>query len=313
ERSGMGEFGVSQPVRRREDPRLLTGRGRFVDDQIVEGCAYAWPLRSPHAHGRIRRLDTAAARAAPGVLAVFTAADLDADGIGAIRCRTVPSVRGGTRFVEKRQPLLAGDVARFAGECIAFVVAESLALARDAVELVAVEYEPRPAVVDARLADEEDAPLVWDDAPGNLSFDFETGDASATKAAFARAAHVMSASLVNNRVVQAPLETRGALAVWEGDAGRVVLHTGTQMPNRMKSQLLEDLFGASGDAIEIRVGDVGGGFGGKNPIYPEQALTVYAARKLRRSVKGIGERSDAFVSDAHGRDNVSFAELALDS
>lgn len=309
----MGEFGVSQPVRRREDPRLVTGRGRFVDDLVVEGCAYAWPLRSPHAHARIRGVDTAAARAAPGVLAVFTAAELEADGIGAIRCRTMPGVREGTRFVEKRQPLLARDVTRFAGECIAFVVAESLAVARDAAELVTVDYEPLPAVVEASRADREDAPLVWEDTPENLSFDFVAGDEAATTAAFASAAHVISTTLVNNRVVQAPLETRGALAVWEGESGRVVLHTGTQMPNRMKSQLLDDLFGSDGGGIEVRVGDVGGGFGGKNPIYPEQALTVYAARKLRRSVKWIGERSDAFVSDAHGRDNVSVAELALDA
>lgn len=309
----MGEFGISQPVRRREDPRLLTGRGRFVDDLANPGCAHGWPLRSPHAHARIRRVDVSAASAAPGVLAVYTAEELEKDSVGAIRCLTVPKVRESTHFAEKRQPLLAADTVRFAGECVAFVVAETLAQAHDAAELVEVEYEPLPAVVDAARAERPEAAQVWHDVPANVSFDFEAGDEAAVDSAFARAAHVTSATLVNNRVVQSPMETRGALAEWDAEGARVVLHTGTQMPNRMKTQLIEDLFELESDALEVHVGDVGGGFGGKNPIYPEQALAAYAARKLGRAVKWIGERGDSFVSDSHGRDNVSLAELALDA
>ncbi len=309
----MGQFGISQPVRRREDPRLLRGEGLFVDDLTFPGMAHAYVLRSPHAHARIRAIDTSAAEAAPGVLAVYTGADVAADGIGAIPCLTVPKVKPGTSFVPKHQPLLVADRARFVGDAVAFVVAETLNQARDAAELVEIDYEPLPAVAGAETAARPGAPLVWDDAPGNVSFDWETGDRAEVEAAFARATRIVTLDVVNNRVVQNAMETRGAVALYDPETGKLTLHTGTQMPHRMKTQLARDIFRVPPEQVRVVVHDVGGGFGGKNSLYQEQGMALYAARKLRRPVKWIGQRSDAFVSDFHGRDNVTRGELALDA
>lgn len=309
----MGRFGISQPVLRREDVRLLTGCGRFVDDHVQEGMLFALPVRSPHAHAQILSIDTAAAAAAPGVVAVITAADLAEDGIGSIPCLTLPKMRPDTPFHTRHQPLLAADKARYVGECVAFVIAESLAEARDAAELVTVEWEMLPAVTQAVDAVGADAPQVWDDVPGNVAFEFETGDAAAVESAFARAARIVTLEVVNNRVVQNALETRGALAWPEPDSGKVTLLTGTQMPHKLKNQLSQTVLKVPPELIRVLVHDVGGGFGGKNSLYPEQALTAYAARKLGRPVKWIGERTDAFASDFHARDNTSRGELALDA
>src|SRR5690606_38797025 len=309
----MGQFGISQPVRRREDPRLLRGEGLFVDDLTFPGMAHAYVLRSPHAHARIRAIDTSAAEAAPGVLAVYTGADVAADGIGAIPCLTVPNVKPGTSFVPKHQPLLVADRARFVGDAVAFVVAETLNQARDAAELVEIDYEPLPAIAGAETAARPGAPLVWDDAPGNVSFDWETGDRAEVEAAFARATRIVTLDVVNNRVVQNAMETRGAVALYDPETGKLTLHTGTQMPHRMKTQLARDIFRVPPEQVRVVVHDVGGGFGGKNSLYQEQGMALYAARKLRRPVKWIGQRSDAFVSDFHGRDNVTRGELALDA
>ena len=309
----MGQFGISQPVRRREDPRLLRGEGRFVDDLTFPGMAHAFVLRSPHAHARIRGIDASAAKAAPGVLAVFTGADLEADGIAPIPCLTVPKVKPGTAFIPKHQPLLAADRARFVGDAVAFVVAETPEQARDAAELIAVDYDPLPAIVGAAAAARPGAPLVWDDAPGNVSFDWELGDAAAVEAAFAGAARIVTLDLVNNRIVQNAMETRGAVALCDPETGRLTLHTGTQMPHRVRTQLARDVFRSPPEQLRVVVQDVGGGFGGKNSLYQEQGMAVYAARRLKRPVKWIGQRSDAFISDFHGRDNITRGELALDA
>ena len=309
----MGRFGISQPVLRREDTRLLTGRGRFVDDHAPADTLHALPVRSPHAHARILSIDTRDAVSAPGVVTVITAKDLIADGIGAIPCLTIPKVRPGTSFLPKHQPLLAVDRARYVGECVVFVVARSLAEARDAAELVTIEWEALPATTQAVEAAGDDAPLVWDDVSANVAFEFETGDAEAVEAAFAAAARIVTLEVVNNRIVQNAIETRGAVAWPEGEHGKVTLLTGTQMPHKLKNQLSKTVLKVPPEQIRVLVHDVGGGFGGKNSLYPEQALTVYAARKLGRPVKWMGERSDAFTSDFHGRDNVSHGELALDA
>lgn len=309
----MGRFGISQPVLRREDRRLLTGQGRFVEDHTPAGTLHALPVRSPHAHARIRSLDTSAAATMPGVVAIFTASDLDADGIGAIPCLTIPKIRAGTTFIPKHQPLLAGDRVRYVGECVAFVVAHSVAEARDAAERVAVEWDALPAVTQGVEAAGDGAALVWDDVPGNISFEFETGDAAAVDAAFAAAARIVTLEVVNNRVVQNAIETRGAVAWSDSETGKVTLLTGTQMPHKLKRQLSQAVLNVPPEHVRVLVHDVGGGFGGKNSLYPEQALTAYAARKLGLPVKWIGERSDAFISDFHGRDNTSRGELALDA
>jgi aerobic carbon-monoxide dehydrogenase large subunit len=197
----MGQFGISQPVLRREDPRLLRGEGRFVDDVEPAGLAHCYVVRSPHAHAAIESIDVEAARAAPGVIAVYTSADLAADAIGSIPCITVPKVKEGTSFVPKRQPLLAGDRARFVGDAVAFVVAETADQARDAAELIEVAYRALPAVTAADAGANDDAPLVWDDVPANRSFAFELGDRAAVEAAFAKAERIVSLDVVNNRVV----------------------------------------------------------------------------------------------------------------
>ncbi len=308
----MGEFGVSQAITRREDDRLLTGLGRFVDDETPDNLAHAVILRSPFANALISGLEVAEAKAAPGVLAVVTGANLAADGIGEIPVLVAPEPKPGTEFHPHSQPALATTRVRFAGDPVAFVVAETLAQARDAAELIEIDYETSAATTDCFEATLDGAPEVWPDAPRNLAFEWECGDQAATEAAFAEAAHVVKLRVVNNRVVLSALETRGAVASYDGEAGKFTLTTGTQSPNSIKEQLVENIFDLSDQQVRVLVHDVGGGFGGKNSLYPEQILALYTARALGRPVKWMGERTDAFVSDFHGRDNVNIGEMALD-
>ena len=307
----MGKFGVSQPVKRREDVRLLTGQGSFVEDAARPGMAHGCMLRSPHAHARIVRLETAPAAAAPGVLAVFTGADLEAEGVPTIPTAHKFPAKAGTEIIEHGYPTLAHGVARYAGDGVAFVVAETDARARDAAELIEVDYEPLAVAIGCAEAAREGAPLVWPDAPNNLAFQWETGDAAATEDAFAKAAHTVALDVVNNRIVQSPMETRNALAEWDAGAGKLTLTTGTQMPHLVRDQILEVL-GLEAPSVRVITGDVGGGFGGKNGLYPEQVLVALAARELGRPVMWSGQRGEAFLSEAHGRDNVSRGEMAFD-
>lgn len=309
----MGRFGISQPVPRREDDKLLRGQGRFADDVQPEGALHAIPVRSPYANAMVSNIDTSLAATMSGVRAVFTAADLAADGVGSIPCLTIPKVRAGTSFNAKHQPLLAHDRVRFAGECIAFVVAETREQARDAAELVTANWQPLPAVIQAVDAARADAPLVWEDLPANACFDFEMGDASAVENAFRQAQRIVSLNLVNNRIVQNALETRAALGWHDPTSGKMTLLTPTQMPHKLRDQLASAVFHVPSQDVRVLVEDVGGSFGGKNSLYVEQALVLYAARRLRRPVKWVGERSDAFLSDYHGRDNTALGELALDA
>ncbi len=308
----MTDLGINQPVERREDARLLTGRGRFIADAQPPGTVHGVVLRSPHGHARIENLDVGVASTAPGVLAVITAADLAADGVGENPLLFKPPVREGTVFVEHLPPVLAAEVVRFVGDGVAFVVAETLDQARDAAELVEVDYAPLPAIADYQAAARDDAPAVWDDAPDNIVFTYEIGDRAATDAALAAAAHIVELEVLNNRVVVNAIETRGAIGQWDAARGKFTLETGTQMPNRKKLQLTEHVFDIDADALRVVVGDVGGGFGGKNPLYPEHVLVLYAARRLGRPVCWIGERGEAFTADYHGRDNLTRARLALD-
>src|SRR5260221_5634282 len=269
----MGEFGWGQPVRRKEDPRLLTGRGRFIADRVVAGECHAVVLRSPHAHARIRALDAGSAREAPDVVAVLTGADLAANGIGGIRSDFVLPFfpqRDGAAFpvVHPPFPTLAVERVRFVGEAVALVLAETLEAARDAAELIEIDYEPLAAVTGAAEAAERDAPQIWRDAPGNVAFTWEAGDRSATDAAFARADRVAGVELVNNRIIMAALETRGAIGEWDGGSDRFTLSTASQMPHGIRRQLAV-AFHIPEDRIPVLVGDVGGGFGLKNGLYPE--------------------------------------------
>lgn len=303
----MAQFGISQPLLRLEDPALLTGRGRFLDDLYFPRMAHAYVLRSPHAHAEIRGADTAAAKAMPGVLAIYTAADVRA--LGDIPTLAFPQMIAGTEYRHHGQPVLARERVRYAGEPVAFVVAETREQARDAAEAIAVDYAPLPAVTDPKGAAAAGAVQLWEDAPDNRSFEFDLGDPEATEAGFAKAARVVKLDVVNNRVILNAAETRGALGRYED--GRFIVHATTQMPHRHKEQLAKHVFQVPADRVRVLVGDVGGGFGGKNGLYPENCLVAFAARELGRPVKWVSDRDEAFLSDTGGRDNVTTGELAL--
>jgi carbon-monoxide dehydrogenase large subunit len=309
----MAQFGIGQPVRRVEDRRFLTGRGNFVDDLTRPRQAHAYMLRSPHAHAAIRGVDPAAALTAPGVLAVWTGDDLARDGLGAIPCLSLPAGRDGSPPITPPHPALARFRVRHVGDTVAMVVAESPAAARDAAELVAVDYEPLPAIVDAAHALDPGRPPVWDEAPGNLSFDWELGDRAAVERAMAAARHRIAVELVNNRIVINSMEPRGAIGEHDAGEDAYTLWSSTQGSHFLRGLLAESVFHVPENRIRVVTRDVGGGFGMKLFLYPEHILVLWAAKKLGRPVKWVPDRSDAFVTDTHGRDNLMRLELALDA
>ena len=309
----MSKFGLSQPVRRVEDARFVTGAGRYTDDLNLPGQARSYVLRSPLAHARVKSVDTEAARATPGVVAVITGADLEADGVGHIPTVVPLENRDGTPSANPKRPALCTDTVRHVGDNVAFVVAETLEQAKDAAELVQVDYEPLPVVADASTAMDAGQPALHAEAPDNLAFDWEFGDRAAVDAAFAEAAHVTTLDLVNNRVVVNSIEPRNIIADWDSNAGKLTIHGGTQGGWLWRDQLAADIFGMAPDRIRVVTPDTGGSFGMKQFVYPELVMTAWAARKLRRPVKWIGERSDAFVSDTMGRGNLTRASMAFDA
>jgi aerobic carbon-monoxide dehydrogenase large subunit len=296
--------------RRMEDARLLTGRGRFVDDIAEPGQLFGHVLRSPVAHARIVSLDASAAVAGPDVAAVFTAADLEADGIGPLPCKV--QIAAVSPLVVPPRPALAKGHVRHVGDPVAFVVAGRPGAARDAAEAIVVAYEGLPTVIDPVLALQTDAPLLWDEAPGNLAFRFERGDRGAVETAFAAASLTVELELENNRVVVAPLEPRAAIGRYDQDSGVFDLVLTGQGVHAMRRQLAEDVFRVALERIQLLAPDVGGGFGTKNILYPEWVLVLFAARKLGRPVKWTSERIEDFLSSAQGRDNHTRARLALD-
>jgi len=305
-----------QPMRRKEDARLLLGQGRFTADLLHPGMARAVMIRSPHAHAAIRAIDTAAAAAMPGVLAILTGADYQADGLGGIppggpliRLPGTPPDQG--FLYRPDHPALASGRVRHVGDTVAMVVAETETQARDAAEAILVDYDVLPSVTGTAEATRPGAPLVWDEAPGNACFRWQAGDAAAVDAAFAAAAHTVSLATLNNRIHVGSLETRGAIGDYT--AGRYTLATGTQMPHGLKEALADEVFRVPRDQVRVTVADVGGSFGIKNALYPEQILVLWAARRIGRPVAWIGERADGFVSDYQARDNVYTADLALDA
>jgi carbon-monoxide dehydrogenase large subunit len=319
----VSEFGIGQPVRRKEDERLLTGRGRFTDDFNLPGQAYAALVRSPHAHARVRGVDMSDARAAPGVLAVLTAEDYLADGLKALPDPVLPvgitdptkkvlaNKDGSDIFLTPMYPL-SRDKVRHVGDPVAFVVAETPAQAADAAELVAVDYEVLPAVIDMTAAIADGAPAIWDEAPRNFCIDMEMGDRAATEAAFAEAAHVAELDLANNRVSAAQMEPRSALGEYDPAANKYTLYAGSQGAYRHKLDLSKILPVPIGN-IRVLSHDVGGGFGVRTSLYGEFVLVLWAARKLGRPVKWTCERSEAMISDLQARGLVTKGKLALDA
>ncbi|KRE09857.1 hypothetical protein ASE63_04900 [Bosea sp. Root381] len=294
--------------RRREDRRFLIGEGDYLDDRPATGELFAAVLRSPHAHAVIVSIDTAAALALPGVHGVYTADDL-AD-LGplptSIKVATVEPL-----IVPPRLPL-ARERVRHVGDPVAFVVAESTALAREGCELIAVDYDMLPSVTELSAAPEPDAPQIWQEAPGNLAYRFRRGDPAAVEQAFARAAHIVTCELVNNRIVAAPLETRVALGRFDPGSGVYRLEISGASVHAIRQELAQGVFGLPLDHIEVSCPDVGGGFGMKNVTYPEYALVLWAARTLGRPVRWISERIEDFTGGVHSRDNLSAGRLALD-
>src|SRR5499426_213422 len=308
----LQKFGVGQPVRRTEDPRLVRGEGRYTDDINLPNQAYAMMVRSTHAHGIIRNIDVAAARAMPGVLAVVTGADLAAAGYGGLKCLPPLKNRDGTPMKKPMRPALPTDKVRFVGDPVACVVAASVAQAKDAAEAVVVDIDPLPAVTRASDAAKAGAPQLYDDVPGNVALDFLYGDPQGVADAFAKAAHVTRLDLVNNRLVVSAMEPRAAVAAHDAGSGRFTLHVGCQGTFGMKGQLVE-ILGVPADKVRVLTGNVGGSFGMKAAPYPEYICILHAARTLGRPVKWTDERSGSFVSDHHGRDHERTAELALDA
>ena len=295
-------FAVGQPVPRSEDPVLLRGEGHYSDDINLPGQAYCVMVRSQVAHGVIRGIDTAAARAMPGVLAIYTAADLaKAGGIGPLPSRQVMNNRDGTPMLQPVRTALATDKVRHVGEALAAVIAETLAEAKDAAEAVVVDIDPLPAVSEPDEAAAPGAPQIYDDVPDNVGLDFHFGDSEAVAAAFAKAAHVTRLDLRANRIVVNAMEPRSANAEYDQSAGHWTLHIGCQGVFGFRNYIA-GVLGVGRDKVRVLTDRVGGSFGMKQATYPEHYCIMLAARELGRPVKWTDERSGSFISDTHGRD-----------
>ena len=309
----MGQFGIGQPVSRFEDPRLLRGQGRYVNDLNLPGQAYLVYVRSPHAHADIGSIDVAAAAAAPGVIGVYTSADLVADGLGTSVVAIKRKRPDGTPMFWKAHLGLAQDRVRHVGDPVVAVVAGTLLQARDAAELVVVDYADRPSVTATAATLRPGAPAVWDECPDNLCNVFEAGDQAATDAAFGSAAHVIKRTYTITRVHSQYMEPRGALGAYDAGEDRYTLYADSQYPHRIREVLAREVFRIPEHRIRVVSGNVGGAFGGKGWAYTEHRLVLWLARKLGRPVKWACDRSEALLADEHGRDCVSEAELALDA
>jgi carbon-monoxide dehydrogenase large subunit len=307
----LQQFGIGQPVPRSEDPKLLRGEGRYTDDINLPGQAYAVIVRSRVAHGVLRNVDITEVRAMPGVLAVYTAADLK--DYGTFKCVVTFPNRDGTPMKLPVWTALATDKVRYVGDAIACVVAETPAQAKDAAEAVIADIEALPAVTRAKDATAADAPRLYDEAPDNVCLDFHFGDAEKVMEAFARAAHVTRVELVNNRLVVCAMEPRSAIASFDAAIGKWTLNVGCQGAFGLRNQLANDILKVPKEKVRVLTGNVGGSFGMKAMAYPEYTCLFHAARALGRPVKWTDERSESFLSDTHGRDHEVVAELALDA
>jgi carbon-monoxide dehydrogenase large subunit len=309
----MAKFGIGDSVRRLEDPRLLTGGGRYTDDtKLSQPAARMYVLRSPHAHADIKKVDTTAAKKAPGVLAVFTGADVEKEGFGDVPCLVPLDNKDGTPRADTSRPMLAKDRVRHVGDPVALVVADTLDQAKDAAELIEVDYAPRAHTVGTYESAQPGAPLVHDHIKSNIAFDWAMGDQAATDAAFKKAARTVSLRLVNQRLVVNSMEPRGAICEHDAKDDRSTLWVSSQGVHMIRPVVADMILKIGSGKLRVRTGDVGGGFGMKIFVHPEYPMVVWASRALKRTVKWIPDRQEAFQSDVQGRDHVSIAEMALD-
>jgi len=308
----MTENGIGASVRRKEDYRFITGSGNYVDDINRPNQVYAYMVRSPVAHARLASVDTAAALAVPGVVAVLTGADMATDGIGGLPCGWGINNKDGSPMAEPGHPPLAAEAVRYVGDQVAVVIAESKAIARDAGELVEVDYDELPAVAGLEAASADDAPLVWDEAPGNICYDWEIGDLAATEAAFASAKQIASIDVVNNRLIANAMEPRAAIGEYDSGKDEHTLYTTSQNPHVIRLLMGAFVMGIPEHKLRVIAPDVGGGFGSKIFHYAEEAIVTWASKKIKRPIKWTAERSESFISDAHGRDHITHAEMAMD-
>jgi carbon-monoxide dehydrogenase large subunit len=308
----MTDTGIGASLRRKEDARFVTGEGRFTDDIDRPGQVYAYIVRSPEAHAELASVDTSTAERAPGVVAVFTGEDVAADEIGGLPCGWQIHSKDGSPMVEPPHPVLAQGRVRHVGDPVAVVIAESRQAAKEAGALIDVDYRPLPAVANLAQARADGAPLVWEDAPGNLCYDWEIGDEAATDAAFGSAAHVVELELVNNRLVANAIEPRAAIGEYDPNADSHTLYTTSQNPHVIRLLMGAFVMGIPEHKLRVVSPDVGGGFGSKIFHYAEEVIATWAAKKVGRPAKWTAERSESFMSDAQGRDHVTKAALALD-
>jgi aerobic carbon-monoxide dehydrogenase large subunit len=303
---------IGAPIKRKEDLRFLTGAGQYTDDVVLPAQSYAVFVRSPHAHARIKHVDTSAAKAAPGVVAVFTGADLAAENVGGLPCGWLIHSIDGTPMHEPPHPVIAHDKVLHVGDQVALVIAESVKEAKDAAELVEVDYDELPAVIDTAHAADAGQALVHDSVPNNTCYTWGHGDKAATDAAFAGAAHVTTLDIVNNRLVPNAIEPRAVNASYSQHDDSYTVYVANQNPHVERLLMAAFVLGLPETKLRIVAPDVGGGFGSKIFLYAEDVALTWAAKKIRRPVKWTAERSESFVSDAHGRDHVTKAELAMD-
>ncbi|MBN9083914.1 MAG: carbon monoxide dehydrogenase [Rhizobiales bacterium 62-17] len=304
--------GIGASVRRKEDLRFITGRGQYTDDVNRPGQGYAFFVRSPHAHANIRKIDSTAAAKMPGVLAILTGDDIAADKVGGLICGWMIHSKDGSPMKAGAHPALAQGKVRYVGDHVAVVIAESLAEARDAAEKVEVDYDVLPAVVDMNAATKKGAPVIHDVADNNTVYNWHLGDKAATDAAFAKAKHVTKLDIVNNRLVPNPMETRAAVGDYEPGTESFTLYTTSQNPHVARLVISAFIGVAPENKLRVIAPDVGGGFGSKIFIYAEEVVCVWAAKKVGRPVKWTADRTEAFLCDAHGRDHLTRAELAID-
>jgi len=309
----MSATGIGASVKRKEDIRFITGKGHYVDDVNRPGQACAYFLRSPHAHATIDKIDTAAALKAPGVVAVFTGDDIAADKVGGLPCGWMIHSKDGSPMKAGAHPALAQGKVRYVGDHVAVVIADTYAQARDAAEKIDVQYSELPAVVDPGKAASPGQPVLHDVAPNNVVFNWHVGEKTATDAAFASAKHVTKLDLVNNRTIPNAMEPRAAVGDYDSGTDTITLYTTSQNPHVARLVLSAFIGLAPEHKLRVIAPDLGGGFGSKIFIYAEETVCAWAAKKINRPVKWTGERTESFLSDAHGRDHVSHAELALDA
>jgi carbon-monoxide dehydrogenase large subunit len=309
----LQKFGVGQPVLRKEDDTLVRGNGKYTDDFNLPRQAYAWIVRSSHAHGTIKNIDTAAAKAMPGVLGVWTGADLASAGYGPYTCGLPLKNRDGSPLLQTNRTALMTDKVRYVGDPVAFVVAETLAQARDAAEAVVLDIEPLPAVTSAEEAAMPGAPQLYDHIPNNVALDYHYGDAAKVEAAFASAAHVTKLDIANTRVAVVAMEPRAALASYDKASERYTIQVPTQGVAGNRTNLAKNLLKVPNEKVHLLTANVGGSFGMKNINYPEYMCILHAAKALGRPVKWTDERSTSFLSDSHGRAQQIHCELALDA